>query len=173
MKKLSVKFIGMMMLVSLPMFMMQSCSEDPCEGETCSNQGTPTEDGDNCTCVCDSGYEGIACADEVRDKFEGNYTWTDACSPGVSYTSTIGESATDVLKVTISNILGTLEGTAIATVDGNTITIASQSVTDKDGDAWTVQSVGSGTIASGAFTLTVQATFGTNTVTCVYSYTQI
>ena len=138
--------------------------DDPCINGTCSDV-----DGD-ATCTCDAGYEGTTCADEQRDKFEGNWSYTDSCLPGNNTSSVISESGSDVSAVLISNILGAdLGGDALATVSGNSISIASQSVVDTDGDTWTVSST-TGTLSGSTFNFTVTITFGTATQTCEYTF---
>ncbi len=172
MKKLIVKFATYSLVVALPLFTMNSCTKDPCNDVTCENSGVATESGDDCLCVCTDSFEGDKCQTEARQKFISNYNWTDQCSPGISYTARIEASATGVNKVTITNILGELEGTAIATISKNNITIESQTVNDVDGDAWTVKSTNTGELSNNSFTLTIQATFGTTTITCTYNFTK-
>ena len=149
----------------------QSCQKDdpdPCETVVCNNGGTCNEG----TCECLTGYEGLDCSEEVRDKFEGSWTYTDSCLPGNNTNSTIGESLDDILKVTISNILGSdLGGAAIADIDGNTIIINSQTVVDSDGDSWTVSST-SGALSDSSFTLNITFTFGSANQTCDFTFTR-
>jgi hypothetical protein len=176
MKNQFVKFMSYSLILALPLFALNSCSTDPCETVTCGANGVATEDGDNCTCVCETGYEGNSCETEVRSKFVANYRWTDSCSPGENYTSSITASATDVKNVNITNILGELEGSANGTVTKNgddyVLNIPTQQVTDIDGDVWSVSSTGAATLtATGtSFSITIQSTFGVNTITCTHTY---
>jgi hypothetical protein len=150
------------------MFIMNACT-DPCKDVTCQNGGV-CDEGD---CICATGYEGTDCATEMRTKFVGTYSFIDGCYPGTPNASTITTSAEGVTKVNISNILGsTLGGTAKAEVNGSSITIPSQGITDNDGDPWTIAGQSTGTLSSNTFTISVQYTFGTNTETCLLTFTK-
>src|SRR4029077_13153891 len=107
--------------------LINSCSEDkPCDGVTCSNQGTPTEvlgscscdcntgfTGDDCecfcngkgdcvnhACACDAGYEGDSCQTVSRTRFVyDNYAVTEVCSGDSCGTSVVvptGNYASDI-----------------------------------------------------------------------------
>lgn len=147
---------------------MSSCDTDACSDVTCNNGGICV-DGD---CVCATGYEGTNCDTEERADFIGSYTFTDACFPNqAAQASMISTSSASVTRVLISNILGeALGGTASAEIDGDVISIPNQTVTDVDGDVWTVQGTGTGTLTNGTFAVTVQFTFGTNSQTCVLTF---
>ena len=41
-----------------------NCEIGPCEGETCSNKGTPSVVGIGCECSCDAGYTGSHCEND-------------------------------------------------------------------------------------------------------------
>ena len=139
---------------------------DPCANGTCVNNNGVAE------CECDPGYEGTTCETENRDKFEGNWTYTDSCLPGDNSTSNVTEASSSVMEVRMSNILGTdLGGTATATVDADQITIPQQTVVDSDGDDWVVSST-TGTMANNQFSLVVTYSFGANSATCTLTFTR-
>lgn len=150
MKKQIVNFLSLAMIVAAPSFLMTSCESDPCKDVTCENAGVPTEDGDACSCVCATGYEGSTCATLVRAKFIGNFNVSETCNPSGTDTYAVTISApaagTDT-EVTISNLYNAgffVNGTINA--EGG-ITIASQAF-------------GTGTIAgnvsnAGAFSYTI------------------
>lgn len=46
--------------------LFNACSDDPCEGVTCSGNGTPTEVLETCSCDCDTGWSGDDC--DVEDR---------------------------------------------------------------------------------------------------------
>lgn len=149
------------------MFMI-SCT-DPCKDVTCSNGGV-CDEGD---CVCATGYEGTDCATEMRTKFVGTWTFIDGCYPGTTNNSTFSTSADGITKITITNILGsTLGGTAKGDINGSNITIPSQSITDNASDPWTIQGMSTGTLSSNTFSISIQYTYGTNTETCLLTFTK-
>ncbi|MCB9192604.1 MAG: hypothetical protein H6602_13155 [Flavobacteriales bacterium] len=145
---------------------MVSCDTDACKDVDCGANGTCLE-GD---CVCETGYEGATCDTEERTKFIGSWNYTDQCYPGTQTSSNLTASTAAVTRVLVSNILGTaLGGQAYAEVDGSTISIPSQQVTDVDNDVWTVSST-SGTLANNQFSISVTYTFNTETQTCTLSF---
>src|SRR5690606_20797803 len=116
------------LVVALPLLTMYSCTKDPCKDVTCENSGTPTEDGDNCICVCTAGYEGDKCQTEVRTKFLGQWQGEEIRTAGTdNYTITIAASGSDVVKITVNNVYNQAF-VATATVDGTSFTVASQDV---------------------------------------------
>ena len=126
-------------------FFYSSCTTDPCKDVICLNDGVCNSG----TCSCAAGYEGTDCSTLSRDKFIG--TWNvvgnmaganGAASGPDNYTATITASSTDVTKVLIANMWGAFTNATVATIDGNTITIALQ---QPDNDGFTVE--GSGTIS--------------------------
>jgi len=141
MKKLSVKFIGMMMIITMPLLILSSCEKDPCEDTTCENGGTPTEDGDNCKCVCVAGYEGTDCATLSRTKFIKAWGATEDCSLSApaTYSITITAKAGTDTEVLISNLWNLFTNAVVATADGTTLTIASQ---EPDNDDFFVSGTG-------------------------------
>ena len=57
---------------------------DPCEGVTCSNQGTCQPDGSSYTCLCNEGYSGVDCSGSCSDGAQnGTETGID-CGPDCS-----------------------------------------------------------------------------------------
>ncbi len=161
------KIKNLMAIFSLAfgLFIMSAC--DPCKDVECVHG--ECEEGD---CICNTGYEGVDCATEMRTKFLGTYTITDSCEPQ-SRNSTITTSTTAVTKVIISNIIdATLGGNAIADIDGNTISIAEQQVVDSQQNSWTVKGLSKGTLSGDSFSLSVRFTYGTNTVDCTLSFSK-
>jgi hypothetical protein len=149
------------------MFIMNACS-DPCKDVTCQNGGVCDEG----TCICATGYEGEDCATEARTKFVGSYTIIDSCEPASRQTS-ISTSSDGVTKVLISNIIdATLGGTAKAEINGSTISIPEQTVTDTASNNWTVKGLTSGTIANGSFTITVNFAYLTQSIDCTLTFSK-
>ena len=150
MKKQIVNFLSLAMIIAAPSFLMTSCTSDPCKDVTCENAGVATEDGENCSCVCAAGYEGTSCETLSRVKFLSSYSVSDACSASgaVTYSVTISASSTEETKVLISNFWDNFTNPVVASVDGNAITIASQT---PDNDGFAVS--GNGTINGNVITL--------------------
>lgn len=101
------------------------CIADPCLDANCGN-GTC----DNGNCLCDAGYEQDAngnCTVVSRTKFLGTYQISETCNnagrPNHAASLTAGNG---IQGVTIYN-LHNANNVLAATVEGNTITIASQS----------------------------------------------
>lgn len=161
-----------------------SCA-DECDDVTCDNGGTCDEGDCTCTtnyygetcadfcengtynegdCMCDDGYEGGSCSTESREKFIGSWTYTTSCDPGNSSNSEITTVSDNVQRVTITNLTGFNDNTAYAVISGSMIEIPSQSVTDSDGDTWTVSS-NSATMANNTFTINVTYSIGGSTIT--------
>jgi len=65
--KNSLSFLSALLLIFLA-----SCN-NPCDNVLCGDQGY-CDDG---TCICEDGYEGLACESKTIDKFIGVYTSTD------------------------------------------------------------------------------------------------
>lgn len=155
----SIKNVATACLAVAMAFSFSSCDSDPCKDIDCVN-GTLTESGDNCSCVCEAGYEGADCTNESRVKFVGTYNFTDACT-GVGYSQTIsnGNSAE---KIVFSN-LGDFSTAAVVTanVDLNALTIVD--ATDAAGRRFT----GSGQISGNNLSLTYSVTYSDgSTETC-------
>jgi len=151
MKKISmigISFLGVIAVVTVMFF--NACTSDPCKDVTCLNGGVCNSG----TCTCATGYEGTDCSIISRDKFKGTWTVQDNCSMSGtgSYVVTItsGSAITDVL---ITNVWGQFTNSTLATVSGNTISIASQ---QPDNDGFAVS--GSGTISTDGNTITMNYT---------------
>lgn len=163
MKKISilgVSFLSMIALATVLFF--NSCTDDPCKDVVCVNG--------NCvsgTCACDLGYEGSDCSVKSVAKFVGSYSAIDVCSSGTySYNASIAASSTTVNGLIITNFGGF--GTslsAIATVDGNNMTVPSQSLAG-------VNVSGSGSINSAAtqIQITYTANDGTASDNCTSTW---
>ncbi len=150
------------------MFMMNACT-DPCKDVECLNGGVCDEG----ECICATGYEGTDCGVEMRTKFLGSYTFIDGCYPGTTTNSTIATSSDAINKVTVTNILGTsLGGTVKAEINGVSITVPSQTVMDIDNDPWTIQGMSTGSLANNTFSISIQYTFGTQSETCLLTFTK-
>lgn len=172
MKKLSLLNLVLVCCLALGVMTFASCESDPCEDVTCVN-GTAVASGDNCNCDCDAGYEGDDCTTLSRTKFVGTYTVADACSESGAgtYTVTITASSTEVDKVLISNFWGAYSNNVIATVDGNTLTIANQ---DPDSDGYPVSGTGTYSATNNTITVnyTVTETASGDTDVCQATYTK-
>jgi hypothetical protein len=109
-----------------------SCNSDACADVVCSNGGSCVDG----TCVCPVGYEGTTCTTESRAKFAKSWSCNDqknGTTTPILYTSIIAAgSASNVTTVLISNFSDIFVNSVSATVNGNTITIASQAP-DNDG----------------------------------------
>ncbi len=118
----------------------------------------------SCTKTCDPGYEGSDCKTETRAKFVGQYQGPETCTVGTdNYTLTVAKSSTDVLKITFTNVYNQAY-TAIATVDGSSFTVESQTV------ASGVTVSGTGTLSGTTLTFTYTiTTAGAASNTCTFS----
>ena len=163
-----LKFIFGSAIIAALALTVNSCTkdEDPCDEVTCQNGGS-CNDG-NCTCA--TGYQGSLCETEVREKFVATYECSNSCLPGSSWTCVISKSATGITKVVMTNMGNTPGLELIGTVDGNNITILSQTDNDNDGDSWTVE--GTGSISGTTVTLNIQYTFNPSgtTLNCTESW---
>lgn len=145
MKKISmigISFLGMVAVVTVMFF--NACTSDPCKDVNCGVNGNCVDG----TCVCVAGYEGANCETEMRTKFEGTWTTSDACSQSgnSSYLVTI-TAGTGITEVKITNFWDVFTNAVVATVDGTTISIASQ---QPDNDDFFV--TGQGTISGNTIT---------------------
>ena len=124
----------------------------------------------SCTKTCDPGFEGSDCKTEVRTKIVGNYSVVETCSStgAASYTVAISKSTTDVTKVIVTPFAGYPGITGIISVDGTTLTIASQTVA-----GYTFS--GTGTINNGGTSITANYTIsdGTNSESCPGTWTKL
>ena len=126
-----------------------SCT-DACKDVDCNDaKGGVCVDG-TCDCSSATGYEGTDCKTEVRAKFIAGYTVVDGCSASgaATYTINITISSSDVTKVLLSNFWGVFTNSVVATVNGNSLTIASQ---QPDLDGYIVS--GNGTISGSTLSL--------------------
>ncbi len=140
---------------------MVSCTTDACKDVDCGLYGTCVE-GD---CVCDTGYEGVNCDTEERADFIGTYNVTEACTSGnYTYAITVTTSATGVTSVIITNF-GDYGVNVNATVNGDNLTIASQTV---GGGTFS----GTGQISGNILTITYNVTAGTSTDDCTMTCTK-
>jgi len=151
MKKISmigISFLGVIAVVTVMFF--NACTSDPCKDVTCLNGGTCVSG----TCDCATGYEGTDCSTISRDKFTDTWTVNEDCSLSApaSYIVSIS-NGTGITDVLISNMWDAFTNSVAATVNGNTITIASQ---EPDNDGFTVS--GSGSISSDGNTITMSYT---------------
>ena len=138
MKKLSILTAGILIVFSLAIVTFYTSCTDPCKDVTCLNAGTCVDG----TCNCASGYEGDDCGTEVRTKFKGTWTASDACSlSGTGSYSVNVSSGSGIFDVKITNVWNAFVNATNATISGSTISIASQA---PDNDGFTVS--GTGTI---------------------------
>lgn len=122
----SIKNVATACLAVAMAFSFSSCESDPCEDIACVN-GTLTESGDDCSCVCSTGYEGSDCTTLVRAKYLGSFNGNETCTSGPDiYAVTIAAGSTDD-AVTITNLYdaGLITNGTINSEGG--ITIPSQS----------------------------------------------
>lgn len=141
-----------------------SCDTDPCKDVVCGDFGACVEG----TCVCNTNYEADAaglCNTLQRTKFltvaangditSATYSVADVCtnSNPANYTTTVSAHPTDMSQVNITNFWGTFTNAVVATVSGNTITIARQ---QPDNDGFYVAGTGtiSGTVITFSYTIT-------------------
>ena len=146
--------------------MYTSCNKDECKDVTCLNGGTCS--GGNC--VCTTGYEGINCETAMRTKFIDSWTASDMEVGGAAiptYTGIItgGTAITDVRIANFSDDF--FVNDVLASVQGNTITIASQ---EPDNDDYRVSGHGTYNPVDGKITWTYTLTNPSN-VTISYTGT--
>lgn len=131
-----------------------SCEQDPCKDVECGTEGQCFEG----SCVCNTGYEQDStglCNTLQRAKFLGSFAVIDSCSNTgtASYNCSITANSTDVVSVNITNFWGTFTNAVVATVSGNTITIARQKPDVQD-----FYVVGTGTISGTVITFSYTIT---------------
>ena len=140
------------------------CATDYCAELTCEN-GTEVAASGGCDCVCDAGYEGVSCDTEERAEFIGTYNVTEACTSGnYTYSITVTTSSTGVTSIIINNF-GDYNVNVIATVSGDNLTIANQTV---GGGTFS----GSGQINGSILTITYNVTAGTSSDDCTMTCTK-
>ncbi|MCY7410082.1 MAG: calcium-binding EGF-like domain-containing protein [Chitinophagales bacterium] len=138
MKKVSIFSASFLSAIAFATVMFfNACTSDPCKDIVCMNGGTCISG----TCDCTTGYEGTDCSTESRTKFAGTWTAADACSSSgtSSYIVTMSNGAT-VVDVNITNFWDVFANSVKATVNGSTISIASQ---EPDNDGFKVSGQGS------------------------------
>ena len=105
MKKITSTFLGLAIVTTLSLLSLNSCTSDPCKDTTCENAGVPTEDGEDCFCLCATGYEGATCGTLVRAKFVGTFNAAETCGTGSdTYAIVLAAVGSDDKKVTILNL---------------------------------------------------------------------
>lgn len=123
----------------------------------------------SCTKTCDEGFEGDKCDTEIRAKVIGTYNVDENCTStgDADYSVTITNSGTDVTKVLINPFGGYPASTGTVSVDGTSLTIASQTT-----GGYTFS--GSGTINNGGASISVTYTVsdGTDSETCTGTWTK-
>ena len=167
MKKISMIGASFLVMIAVATVMFfNACESDPCKDVTCLNGGVCVSG----TCDCASGYEGTDCSTISRDKFTDTWTVNEDCSSSApaSYIVSItnGSGITDVL---ISNMWDAFVNSVHATVDGNTISIASQEP-DNDGFIVSGQGTISGTTITWSYTID-DTLYGTGTDVCTSTWT--
>jgi hypothetical protein len=158
--------LGFMMIAAMgSVLTISSCKEDACKDVTCLNGGT-CNDG---TCDCAAGYEGSNCGTLSRAKILGTYLVAETCSitGAASYSVTVTASGTDETKVLITPFGGYNGVTGTASIDGNTLTIASQT---QGGYTFS----GTGTINNNGASITMNYTIsaGGQTESCPGTWTK-
>lgn len=167
MKKIKAFLIATCVSVALATG-ISSCNTDKCKDVVCQNSGDCLEG----VCSCASGYYGDFCATSLA----GNYSASEDGTSSTPATFVTGITFTGN-TASISNFYGVFVNKVTATINGNTITIASQ---EPDNDDFFVS--GSGTVTTNtagkvviSFTYTViekdgtGATINTDTVTSTYT----
>ncbi|MBS1623007.1 MAG: hypothetical protein JST83_03240 [Bacteroidetes bacterium] len=132
--------------------------------------GAGTCDSVDKICYCPDGYEGYACATEIRTRMVGTYLSVDPCTPGLSsYNVTVATSAQGGRFITISNLINegytvTAKLTNGAPGSGYTsITIDQQTANGTSGPAVIM---GSGGFQNGNMTLSYNIDLGGTTGSC-------
>ncbi|WP_162903265.1 calcium-binding EGF-like domain-containing protein [Taibaiella koreensis] len=105
---------------------LTSCKEDKCKATVCAYGGVCQDDG---SCQCPVGYEGERCETITRDKFKGAWRVTEdgTASNPAQYATSI-ENGTAIERVIIRNFYNLFNPVVDATVKGDTIYIARQTV---------------------------------------------
>jgi hypothetical protein len=120
---MKTKFFQLLSVVAIATVSFNSCTTDACKDVDCGLYGECV-DGD---CVCDTGYEGVNCDTEMREKFAGNYLASEAACDVTDFASSIGNSSTGVNKIAITGFGGyECSGSpivVIATVNGMDVTV--------------------------------------------------
>jgi hypothetical protein len=162
---MKTKFFQILGVVAVSVISFNSCTTDACKDVDCGLNGECV-DGD---CVCDAGYEGVNCETEERAKFIAAYSVSESCTSGnYTYNITAATSATNISSIVVSNF-GDYGVSVTGTVDGSTLTFASQSVTIS-GSAASIS--GSGQLSGSILTITYTIVAGTESDTCTMTCTK-
>lgn len=132
-----------------------SCNGDKCKDTVCNNGGTCNESDGSCSCAV--GYEGSNCETLSKTKFIKSWSASDATGGNaLVYTCAIATGA-NANAVIIANDFSDdyFVNNIAATVDKNTITIATQ---QPDNDGYEVWGTG---------------TFSSNTISWTYSIREV
>lgn len=153
-KFLGATAVAAMLFVGSATF--SSCGKEGCTDTDANNYNADATDDDG-SCTYD------------RTKFIGTYTVNESCSSGnYSYSMTIAESSANMVTITLTNLGNFQNAVLTATVSGDALTIASQTVTI-DGTA--VAFSGQGTISGSTLTIIYIASVGGTpdncTATCI------
>jgi hypothetical protein len=146
------------------------CVEGVCQCEfeslDCNTlNGAVVFDMDSCLCACDAGYEGANCNTEERADFIGSYNVTESCNSGnFTYSITATISSANISSIIITNF-GDYNVSVIGTIDGDFLTIPSQSV---GGGTFS----GSGQIAGNFLIISYSVTAGTSADSCTMTCTK-
>lgn len=162
MKNIKFALFGML---ALGLIAFQGC-KDACADITCLNGGTCVE-GD---CVCADGFEGTDCGTKSVTKFVGNYNTNEICSTGnYSYSSELQASASNDLRMIITNLYELGENVTAELDAGSTTSFTIPSVTIQ---GLTIQ--GTGSINTDGTTVTINYTVndGSQTDNCVSTFTK-
>ena len=160
--KLKTRILQILGVAAIATMGMTSCDTDACADVECGDYGTCLE-GD---CVCDAGFEGTDCATLSRAEFLASYTVSESCTSGnYTYNVTVSTSATGMDKVVVQNF-GDYGVDLVGTVDGNSVTFASQS------GGSTATFSGSGQIAGTILSITYTVTDGTDSDSCIMTCTK-
>lgn len=171
MKKIKNLALSAILSIAVISVSMISCTPDACKDVVCNNGGVCTDG----SCECVSGYEGTDCSTLSATKFLGTnnasatYAFNDASNASCgTYTGnmSIALSSTDDTKLIITNLGGFGSSTTVtATVDGTTLTIATQQI--QGASANTIS--GTGTYSNGVITGSYTNNDGSST--CTYNFT--
>ena len=156
---------------------VSSCGTNLCKDVDCGTHGTCDEaDG---KCACTTGYENNkagTCDSVSRDKFIATYNVVDICPSGTyNYTSEIATSSTGIDKVIIKRYGGYEAGASVlevpATVEGNKISVATQTITF-NGQSFAITAANA-TLTGSSFSLTYTVAIdGGAAETCAATFTK-
>lgn len=148
--------------LALAAFILTGCS-DECDDVNCLNGGT-CDDG---ICACPDGYTGDECETEDRAKFLGAYSVSESCDSGnYTYEMNINTSGSGIRNI----VMGFGGYSLSATVNGNSLTIANQTV-NIQGNSFTFS--GSGQISGSILTVSYTLSAGTESDSCTATATKL